>query len=342
MNLLQKFYILKNNIKMNKRFILIIFSIIALVFFITALCVGSSHANLLNAVESLINKDYGNIDFKIIFYIRFPRVLGAFLAGAALSVSGIIIQSVLNNPMAAPNLIGVNAGAGFFVIILMALFPMSAAYLPIAAFVGALMASLIIYFISAVTRAGKVRITLVGVAIGSILTAGINTVKTLFPDSIYDVSGFLIGGLSSADLRSVISGGILIVPTLVLVMFLTRGLDVLSLGKEVASGLGMNVKSKRLMYLVLASILAGGAVSFCGLIGFVGLLIPHIVRRIVGTNHRYLIPTSIFFGGGFLIFADTLSRLAFAPYELPVGIFMSLIGGPFFIFLILKERREME
>lgn len=329
----------KSSPQTKRRRALIGLPLLALAAFCAALAIGSSDASLPDALKALWRGDRSDPAWRIIAYIRLPRALGALLAGAALSVSGIIIQAVLNNPMAAPNLIGVNAGAGFFVIVAMALFPQMIAYLPLAAFLGALLAALLIYAVSAVTGAGRVTVTLVGVAVGSILTAGINTVKTLFPDSVYDVSGFLIGGLSAVSFRSVLPAAVLILPALLLAALCARSLDALSLGGAVAGGIGVSVRRSRFLWLVLASILAGAAVSFAGLIGFVGLIVPHIMRRLVGGTHRRLISMSIFGGSAFLLLADTVSRLMFAPYELPVGILLSLIGGPFFICLLLWERR---
>ena len=339
MNISQSSSTAKFSTKAKRAVTLIALFLLLFVSFFVALSLGASDASVTDAIAALFNGNTDSTDLKIILHVRLPRILGALLAGAALAVSGIIIQAVLQNPMAAPNLIGVNAGAGFFVIIAMAIMPRFIGYIPLAAFLGALAAALIIYAISAITGAGRVSITLVGIAIGSILTAGINTVKTLFPDSVYDVSGFLIGGLSSTDLNSVIPAAIMIIPALILTCILSRGLDALSLGSGVARGIGVNVPRARLLWLTLAAMLAGAAVSFSGLIGFVGLIVPHIMRRLVGGSHRYLVPASILGGSLFLLVTDTLARTLFAPYELPVGIILSLLGGPFFIFLILTDRR---
>lgn len=305
-----------------------------------SLSLGVSDVSIADGVRALVEGNTSDISYRILFQIRLPRVLGALLAGSALAVSGVIIQAVLNNPLAAPNLIGVNAGAGFFVIVTMALLPRFIKYLPVSAFVGALLTAILIYVVSAVTGAGRITVTLVGVAVGSILTSGINTVKILFPDSVYDVTGYLIGGMSSVDPSSIIAASVMILPSLALAVIFSRNLDVLSLGEEMASGLGVRVKTARLMWLVLAAVLAGAAVSFAGLLGFVGLIVPHVVRRFSGNVHRYLVPCTIFGGGIFLLVADTVARVAFLPYELPVGILLSLAGGPFFILLILSERRR--
>ena len=326
--------------KNNARWLLPVLFLSAIILAALSLCIGSAQVSLFDAITALFSSKFEDTSFKIIFQIRAPRVLGALLAGSALSLSGVIIQAVLGNPMASPNLIGVNAGAGFFAIIAMAIFPSLIGVIPLFAFLGALFASLLIYAISSVTRGGKTTVILVGVAIGSILTAGINGIKTLFPDSVYDVSGFLIGGLSNINFKGVIFAATFIIPAAVLAIFFSRRLDVLSLGDSVAGGLGLSVRTSRLFFLSIASLLAGAAISFAGLIGFVGLIVPHVMRRLVGGSHRHLVPASILGGGAFLLACDLISRTLFSPYELPVGILLSLIGGPFFIILILRGRRS--
>ena len=338
MNTLQEYSTPRSSGNLKRAMTLIALFLLLVAAFIISLSVGAAKVSLSGAFRSIASGE-NSVDLRIILYIRLPRVFGAIIAGAALAVSGIIIQAVLQNPMAAPNLIGVNAGAGFFVICAMAFLPQFIGQLPLAAFLGALLAALLIYAISAFTGAGRVTVTLVGIAVGSILTAGINTVKTLFPDSVYDVSGFLIGGLSTSNLASVTHATLIIIPALVLSVIFSRGLDALSLGGAVARGIGVNVFRARLIWLVLAAMLAGAAVSFCGLIGFVGLIVPHIMRKLIGGNHVFLIPASIFGGALLLLTTDTLARTLFVPYELPVGIILSLVGGPFFIFLLLLERR---
>lgn len=335
--------LLKNSIRKysaKKYIVLLLLVLITLGVTMASLCMGSARVSFADGVGELFRGEKSGIAYRIIFLIRMPRVLGALLAGSALAVSGIILQAVLNNPMAAPNVIGVNAGAGFFVILTMALLPRFIPFLPLSAFLGALLTALLIYVVSSLTDASSITVTLVGIAVGSILTAGINTVKTLFPDSVYDVSGFLIGGLSAVRYADILLCALLIILSLIAAGCFSRTLDVLSLGDEMARGLGVNLKVTRALWLILSAILAGSAVSFSGLIGFVGLIVPHIMRRLCGNVHGYLIPASAFGGGLFLLVSDTVSRMLFAPYELPVGILLSLVGGPFFIFLILSERRH--
>lgn len=341
MNILQRSSTPKSLNNTKKRTVLLYLALFAILIlcFTAAVFFGSAETDVFEAVKALINGDKESSAFRIIFYVRLPRVLGAALSGTALAVAGVIIQAVLNNAMAAPNIIGVNSGAGLAAVILIALFPSAVGLLPIAAFLGALSASLIIYFIAAKTGAGRMTITLTGIAVSSILTAGINLVKTLFPDSLYDANSFLVGGLSGLTLSDLFPACLLILLGIILSFLISRGIDILSLGEETASGLGMNVGRFRFILLVLASVLAGSAVSFAGLLGFVGLVVPHIGRRFVGTDHKKLIPFCALGGASLVIFCDMLARLLFAPYELPVGIILSFIGGPFFILLILTKKR---
>lgn len=316
-------------------------SCLAACAFLAALCFGSTSLDLGAALRACLAGDSSSAAYRILVYVRLPRALGALLAGAALATAGVLIQAVLQNPMAAPNVIGVNAGAGFVAVLLTALFPSAVGLLPMGAFLGALATCLLIWLIAAISGAERVTITLVGVAVGSILTAGINAVKTLFPDSLYDVTSFLVGGLSGVTYRALTPAWQMILGGLLLSLLLARRADLLSLGDEVAAGLGLSVRRNRFFLLLLAALLAGAAVSFAGLLGFVGLLVPHILRRFTGNRHRLLLPAAALGGSSLVLLADTLSRVLFAPYELPVGILLSLLGGPFFILLLLSGRRYL-
>lgn len=309
-----------------------------IISFAAALVFGSAAISIRGAVASALNFDFSSPDFRIFFYVRLPRAVSAVLAGSALAVSGVIIQAVLNNPMASPNIIGVNSGAGLGAIIMIALFPSLSEYIPLAAFAGAVLACLLIYAIASRTNAGRLTITLIGIAVSSILSAGINTVKTLFPDAVYDAESFMIGGLSGMSFAKLTPACYMILVALLVALLLSGDIDILSLGSDSARSLGMNVKFMQLLLLTLASILAGAAVSFAGLLGFVGLIVPHIMRQIVGGLHRHLIPSSALGGAILVLICDTMSRAIFAPYELPVGIILSLLGGPFFIMLVLVKK----
>lgn len=302
---------------------------------------GSSPIDLPGAVKGALSGDLSAPEVRILLYVRLPRVLAAMLAGSALAVSGMLIQAVLMNPLAAPNVIGVNAGAGFFTFLMMALLPGVRGAAQLGAFLGALLAVLLVCAVS--SGSGRLGIILCGVAVSSVFTAGINTVKTFCPDTLYNGSAFLIGGFAGVSMGDLTPSWAVIPAALLAGWLLSGQADLLCLGAASAQSLGMNVRLTRTALLVLACLLAGCAVSFSGLLSFVGLLAPHIVRRIFGearTSHRVLIPAAALLGAGFVTLCDLLNRTLFAPYELPVGILLSFIGGPFFLMLLLRERRR--
>lgn len=256
----------------------------------------------------------------------------------ALAVSGTVIQAVLGNPMAAPNIIGVNAGAGLATALLGAVAPAAVALTPLSAFLGALAGVCLVLFIAERTGASKLTLILAGMAVSAIFSAGIDAVVTFVPDALLGYSDFRIGSLAGLTMAKLAPAFWVILPAFFLVLSLAGALDVLTLGRDVAQSLGLRVKPVRLLLLALAAALAGAAVSFCGLLGFVGLIVPHIMRRLLGEESRALILGCALGGAAMLTGCDLLGRVLFAPFELPVGIVLSFVGGPFFIFLLLRQR----
>lgn len=320
---------------------LVLLAVLVLLCGILGVSLGSTIIDLPAAFAGAISGDFSSPQSRILLYVRLPRVSAAMLAGSALAVSGMLIQAVLNNPLAAPNVIGVNAGAGFFTFLAIAILPGVRGAAQLGAFFGALFAVLLVCAVSAGT--GRLTIILSGVAVSSIFTAGINTVKTFYPDTLYNGSTFLIGGFSGMSLKDLSPAWAIILAALIISWLMSGQADLLGLGEASARSLGMNVGLARFGLIILSCILAGCAVSFSGLLSFVGLLAPHMVRRIFGearTSHRVLIPAAALLGAGFVTLCDLLSRILFAPYELPVGILLSALGGPFFLALLLRERRR--
>ena len=275
----------------------------------------------------------------IVLYARLPRLCGCLLAGAALACAGVIIQGVLNNPLAAPNVIGVNSGAGLATALCCALAPGAVRWTPLAAFLGALVGVLLVLFIA--ERAGAARITLVlaGGAMSSMFGAGIDAVVTFVPDALSGYTDFRVGGVKNLSMARLAPAFWVILIALLIALSLSNELDLLLLGRETAQSLGLPAKWLRLALLMVAAALAGAAVSFAGLLGFVGLLVPHIMRRLLGEDSFPLLLSSALGGGLLLTVCDLASRLIFAPFELPLGVVLSLTGGPFFIWLLLKQRR---
>ncbi len=307
--------------------------------FVLSLFIGAASISVTDSIKAMLFGDISDVNYRILVHVRLPRAVAAVLSGAALAVSGVIIQNVLNNPLAAPNIIGVNSGAGFALLLIIAFFPAATGLLPMASFLGALIACLLIYAIAARAHASRTTITLAGVAVSSIFTACSNAVKTFFPDTIYNSSTFFVGGFSGIAWQQLTPAWVMILISLLVAILLSGSMDILALGDDTAATLGAAVRPMRLILLITASLLAGSAVSFSGMLSFVGLIIPHILRRFVGQRHRLLIPLSAIGGAWFVLLCDTLSRVLFAPYEIPVGIILSLLGGPFFIFLLLSEKK---
>lgn len=276
---------------------------------------------------------------RVVLYIRLPRILASILAGSALAVSGAVIQAVLGNPLAAPNIIGVNSGAGMATVICIALFPWTAKLIPAAAFLGALTAVLLVYGIARKIGASRMTIVLTGVGISSLFNAVIDTVTTLDPDALLGMAAFKTGGVAGVTVNALFPAWIFIAVGIGAALMLSHDLDILSLGENTAKSLGMNVGVIRFVFLAIAALLAGAAVSFSGLIGFVGLVVPHIARKITGSSENTaVIPVCTLLGGAFLTVCDTLSRTVAAPYELPLGIIVSYIGVPFFIGLLIRKK----
>lgn len=304
-----------------------------------ALSFGSSEVSLLDFFKALVEGDTNNPAYRIIYFSRLPRVLGALLAGSALAVAGTIMQAVLQNPLASPNIIGINNGAGFFVLATSVLLPGRPALLPLSAFLGALLTALVIFALAMGRGSTKLSLVLTGIAMSSILGAGMNVIMLLFPDAYIGASTFLVGGLGSVTMDSLQFAITYIVCGLAMALLLRREMNIIALGSNAAKALGMAVATTRFLLIATAAVLTGAAVSFAGLIGFVGLIVPHALRFLIGSDHRVLVPASIFAGAGFVTFCDFISRIVFSPYEVAVGILLSLSGGPFFIYLVIRSRR---
>lgn len=302
-----------------------------------SLCLGAAPLSL----KELFNVLLGGGDSTataILLYVRVPRTVGCLLAGAALAVSGAIIQTVLANPLAAPNIIGVNSGAGLGVALCCAVLPTAFTAVPVAAFLGAFAGVLIVLFIAEKVGASRMTLVLAGMAISSMFSAGIDAVLTVFPDSLIGYSDFRIGGLANVSMERVAPAAWVILVCLAIALALANEMDVLALGSDTAQSLGLKVRQVRVILLALAAALAGAAVSFAGLLGFVGLLTPHMVRRLLGGESRRMVAGCALGGAALLTLCDVGARTLFAPYELPVGIVLSLAGGPFFLWLLFRRK----
>ena len=435
---------------------------------IAELCLGPQSYSLTQLWNAFAQQSAADTVWRVLAYVRIPRLLAGLLAGAALAVAGTLLQAVLNNAMASPNVIGVNSGAGFFALLAAALAPEALGAAQFASFLGALGCAMLVYGLARLTGLSRTTLVLSGLAVSGMFSAGINIVRLLWPESVSSAPSFLVGGLSGVTLKMLLlalpylftgailafwidtdlnvlclgdetasslglnvetirfigilaaallagaaqfasflgalgcamlvyglarltglsrttlvlsglavsgmfSAGINIVRLLwpesvsgapnflvgglsgatlkmlllalpylftgaLLAFWIDTDLNVLCLGDETASSLGLNVETIRFIGILAAALLAGAAVSFAGLLSFVGLLAPHIARKIVGNDHRVLLPASALLGAFCVVGCDLPARLLFAPFELPVGILLSLIGGPFFLGLLLRHK----
>lgn len=310
--------------------------IMLIIFMLLGILFGSTYIKITDIFKSLFTND---INHTIIFKIRLPRVLGGVLAGIALATSGAILQALMQNDLASPNTIGVSAGSGLFVVIIIAFFGNILNILPLAAFLGAFITTLIIYLLSIKCGNTKYSIILAGIAITSLFQAIMKLIFVFKSDTLISSNDFLVGSLANIKMNQLYIPIIIIIISIVLSIILSNKLNALALGDIEASSLGLDVKKYRLIFIIISSLLASSVISYAGLIGFVGLIIPHISKKIVGSNNKLVLPISALLGANLVIICDLLSRVVFSPYELPVGIIISLIGVPFFIYLLIRRKK---
>ncbi len=324
--------------KMATKYILMSF-ILIFVFF-AALFLGSTYISIKDALNGLFG-DSSSTASVIMLHFRLPRVLSAMLAGIGLSISGVLLQSITDNRLASPNIIGVNSGAGLAVIAIMSFFPQLILFTPLAAFLGALATTFIILLISGRIGQTKISVILAGMALTSILNSCISLISLIDTDVVSSYNFFSVGGLSGVSSKQLTIPAILIFISLAVSLLLSSKINLLGLGDGIAASLGVRVKLLRIICIICACASAASVVSFAGLLGFAGLIVPNIARRIVGENIFFKLSASALIGSSLLIFADMLGRIMFAPSEIPVGIVMALIGSPFFLAILLRGNKNV-
>jgi ABC-type Fe3+-siderophore transport system, permease component len=279
----------------------------------------------------------------IILNIRLPRILLAGLVGAALAVAGATYQGLFRNPLADPYLLGVSSGAGLGATVAF-LIPstlswMSFGAVPLFAFIGGMSAVVIVYSLARVGKTLPVTtVILAGVALGAFLSSVTSYLMTVCGEELHGIVFWLMGGLSLTKWAEVWTVLPCILVGITVICLYARPLNVMQLDEEQAQQLGINVERVKLILLTAATLITSAAVCFTGLIGFVGIIIPHAVRLIWGPDHRFLLPLSILVGGIFLILADTLARTMFQPTEVPVGVITAFCGAPFFLYLLRRRK----
>ena len=274
---------------------------------------------------------------QILENIRLPRAIVAMLVGVNLSLSGAILQAVMKNPLADPHIIGISSGAGLFGIFVLMIFDDAGKIMTPAAFVGALLAAALIYVLAWRDGIRPIRVILAGVAVSAFLGAGISALLIFAGDKVHGALLWMVGGLSARSWQHVWLLLPYSIAGTVATFLAARHLNVLQLGDEVATGLGLRVNFVRSLLTAVAALLAASAVCVAGLLGFVGLIVPHTARLILGSDYRILLPGAAFLGAATVTISDTVARTIFAPTELPVGILTAFLGAPFFLYLLRRE-----
>lgn len=332
---------------------LLFFSLLILCI-IAASSVGSADLNPFDSLRIIASKvpgirrlisaeDISDVYFTIIFQIRLPRIMLAGFVGSGLALVGAVFQGLFRNPLADPHILGVSSGAavGATIAILagMQINFLGLGAIGCLAFLGALLTVMLVYQLACTgPKVSSTALVLTGTAVSTMLSAVISLLMTINRDGIERVYYWTLGSFSSASWAKVVYFIIFLGVGGSILLFHSRELNLLSAGEETAASLGMEIGSVRKRLILAASCLVAAAVSVSGIIGFVGLIIPHCMRILAGADHRKLLPLSLFGGAIFLIVCDTLARTVTAPAELPVGVVTSLLGAPYFIFLLYRSR----
>jgi iron complex transport system permease protein len=328
----------------------VLFLLLALVV-IASIWAGAVHVSPLTLVRSVLHRagvagvdPPSAQDLTIVLHIRLPRIVTAFLVGAALSMCGAAMQGLFRNPMASPDILGITAGGSLGAVIAIGtgLYSAGVFVLPVFAMIGAVISSLLIYLISnSGGRTSLLFVVLAGLAISSLFN-GLVSAILLFSKQ-YEVSQFIFWTMGSFDGRMwkhIVVPLPILIPGMVFLLFFARELNMFSLGEENAHSVGMRVEWVKRLVLGVSAIVTGTAIAIGGPVGFVGLLIPHLFRFLIGPDHRVLLPASALGGAAFLILADLIGRVIIPPYEIRVGIVTAVVGSPYFLFLIIRYQRK--
>ena len=319
------------------------FTIFTLAVLMWAPTVGSTAISLTRTFDRSIPWE-SNVDAQIFFVARLPRVLAGALVGAALAAAGVVLQALLRNPLATPFTLGVSAGGslGAMLAVTMNLEfgVLGVTSIPLASFAGSIMATGVVYALAASQRRGLSTnvLLLAGVTLNSFFSALILFVQYLadFTDALRAIR-WMMGGLDVAGYAPIVASLPFLLLAVVAFAVLPRTLNLLSAGAETAAAKGVNVVAAQRLAFFSASLATGAAVSLGGPIGFIGIVVPHLVRLLIGADHRVVLPASTLFGASFLVLCDLVARTVMAPLEIPVGVVTALIGGPFFLWLLVKK-----
>ncbi|MGD6934160.1 MAG: FecCD family ABC transporter permease [Candidatus Bathyarchaeia archaeon] len=331
-------------------FLLVLFLIIVI---LVSLNIGSSFISFENIFKIFFNKltfsnpsyfQVSDVETSLVLDVRLPRILCACLVGAALSIAGAVYQGLFRNPLADPYTIGASAGAALgataSIVLGISFTVLGISTLPIFAFIGCISAVLLVYVISKVgTKVPVQTLLLSGIAVSIFLSAVVSYLQYISPDKLHQSQFWLLGSFSYTEWNDIWSVLLFIGGGAVAVYLYSRDLNLLALGEDEARHLGVDLERVKKILLVSSAFITAAAVSISGLIAFIGLIIPHLTRLMVGPDHRVLIPASMLMGSAFLILCDSAARVLVAPAELPVGIITALCGGPFFLYLMRRKKK---
>jgi iron complex transport system permease protein len=319
------------------------FGLLTLSVLLLAPTLGSTRISLARVFDTSLPWD-DNVDAQIFFVARLPRVLAGALVGSTLAAAGVVLQALLRNPLATPFTLGVSASAALGAMLAIAfnldLSVFGATAVAVASFAGSLVGTAVVYLLA--TRVDKVLSTnvllLAGVTLNTFFSALITFVQYLvdFADW-YRTARWLLGNLDVSSFTPILTSVPLVGVSFAMFAVLPRALNLLTLGEDIAAARGVDVARAQRVAFLSASVATGAAISLAGPIGFIGVVVPHLVRLLVGSDHRVVLPASILFGAAFLVICDLIARTAMAPLELPVGIVTAMIGGPFFLWLLLRR-----
>lgn len=314
----------------------LILLIILLILAVLSLAVGSAGYSVEEIIGGLLGKGSPTVK-NIVVHLRLPRVLIAAFVGACLATSGALLQAVMRNPLADPGIIGVSSGAGTAATTMLLIFPNASASLPPVAFLGAVASCILIYALAYDGGVSPLRIVLAGVAINTVLGGYNAMLQMIYSDSLSGVIAFMNGSLNGktwSHFRIIVIYGTI---GLILSFLCIRGANALQLGDEMANNLGFNAGRTRILLSALAAFLAAATVSVVGMIGFIGLIVPHISRMMVGSDYRKLLPTGMLLGAVVALGGDTVGRVLIPGLELPLGVVMAVLGGPFFLYMLRRK-----
>ncbi|MBA2870326.1 iron complex transport system permease protein [Anoxybacillus calidus] len=321
--------------------------IASVVVFIISVGSGEMYISPMNVVKALMGNG-SEMDEVVIHTFRLPRIITALLVGMCLAVAGAILQGMIRNPLASPDVLGITGGAAVAVVTFFALFSdqnnsltISIHWLPLGAFLGATIAALLVYILAWKNGIAPMRLVLIGIGVSAFMQACTTLLMLLGP--IYRASQanvWITGSVYGASWKQVA----LLAPwamILLIISFISaRKMNIQELGDEIAMGAGVSLQKQRVFLLLLSTALTGGAVAFAGGIGFVGLMAPHMARRLVGSSFGALLPVAALLGAILVMLADLVGRMLFAPLEIPAGVFTASIGAPYFIYLLYKSRNS--